>query len=45
MYFFERFTMEETFIVTYIGVFLLAILVAVPLGLIFEKDGRNEDGK
>lgn len=44
MYFFERLTMEETFFVTYIGAVLLAILIAIPICWIFEKDGRNEDG-
>jgi NhaP-type Na+/H+ or K+/H+ antiporter len=45
MFFFEFLTMEETFIVTYIGAVLIGIVLGVLLYWIFEKDEGNEYGK
>jgi len=41
MYIFEGMTMEETFLVTYIGCILLTVLIALPIIIIFEKDERK----
>lgn len=38
---FERMTMEEIFIVTYIGILIVSVLLAIPVNWIFEKDNKN----
>lgn len=40
---FERMTMEETFIVTYVLAILAGILIAIPTYFIFEKEGKNNE--
>lgn len=40
---FERLTMKETFIVTYVLAFIVSALIAIPVYWIFEKDGRDDN--